>query len=133
MIGFGLLMAPVLFQELPSRQAAGNIAGEVITRLHWFGIVAAGFVLLGRSLWRRLDWVTVATAVILIMLVLNATFVRGSLDQVKGQMDRPIDEYSVTDPLRVEYNRWHSVSNYVGMGAVVLGLAVLLYWPVKER
>lgn len=128
MVGFGVLMAPVLFEKLPTRQAAGDVAGEIIWRLLWFGIVAAGFVVVLRLLSRRLDWIMVATVLIAGLLLFNATYVWDNLDRIQTQMDRPIDEYAVTDPLRVEYNRWHSMSNYVGMGAVLLGLVTLLGW-----
>lgn len=132
MIGFGLVMAPALFATSPTRQLAGNIAGQVIAHLMWIGVVVTAFIIVVHLLGRRFDWRAILVAVMLGLLVLNNTYVRAGLDDIQAQMDRPIDEYAVTDPLRVEYNRWHRLSSNVGVGAVLLGLVVLMGWPVDQ-
>lgn len=48
-------------------------------------------------------------------------------------MPLPIDSYSVTDPLRVEYNRWHRLSNNVGMIAVIAGVITLAGWRFSRE
>lgn len=132
MIGFGLVMAPALFATSPTRQLAGNIAGQVIAHLMWIGVVVTAFIIVVHLLGRRFDWRAILVAVMLGLLVFNNTYVRAGLDDIQAQMDRPIDEYAVTDPLRVEYNRWHRLSSNVGVGAVLLGLVVLMGWPVDQ-
>jgi hypothetical protein len=129
MVGFGAFMAPVLFGTVPSRQLAGNVAGQVIQSLSSFGVTMPILVILLHVLARRRwDWRLSALTAVLILNALNATYVRGGIDRAQAAMPRPIEEYAVTDPLRVEYNRWHRLSNNIGMGAVVLGLAVLGGW-----
>lgn len=129
MAGFGALMAPVLFATVPSRQLAGNVAGQVIAALSWLGVAVPVLVIVLHLLARRRwDWRMTALAAVLVLNALNATHVRGGIDRAQAAMPLPIEEYAVTDPLRVEYNRWHRLSSNVGTGALVLGVVVLAGW-----
>lgn len=129
MVGFGAFMAPVLFATVPSRQLAGNVAGQVIATLSWLGVAVPLLVIVLHALSRqRWDWRLTALVVILVLNGMNATYVRGGLDRAQAEMTRPIEAYAVSDPLRVEYNRWHRLSSNVGAGAVLFGLGVLTGW-----
>ena len=51
---FGLLVAPMAFQLLPSTRMAGTLVGPILTALHLYGVVAGGILalvawLLGRG------------------------------------------------------------------------------------
>lgn len=129
MVCFGAFMAPVLFATVPSRQMAGTVAGQVIATLSWFGVVAPALIIvLHVLLRRRWDWRLTLLTAVLVLNAANATYVRGGIDRAQAAMPRPIEEYAVTDPLRVEYNRWHRLSSNVGSGAVLLAIAALIGW-----
>lgn len=42
----GFIVAPALFQLLPERELAGNVAGHLFQAVHWIAVVAGGYVLL---------------------------------------------------------------------------------------
>src|SRR5690554_2125845 len=42
----GFIVAPTLFQLLPERALAGNVAGHLFQSVHWIAVVAGGYVLL---------------------------------------------------------------------------------------
>lgn len=129
MFGFGALTAPALFRIMPSRQMAGNVAGSVIANIDRLGIVAGAVILL-TLLWtgarrgrRAVGWLRPAMVAAMLLLTLaSATVVRGGIDAARARMDRPIEAYAQTHPLRVEYNRWHNLSTQVYGGIFVLGV-----------
>lgn len=129
MTGFGLFMAPALFATVPSRQLAGNVAGQVIATLSWLGVAVPLLVIVLHMLARRRwDWRLTVLVAVLVLNAVNATYVRGGIDRAQAAMPLPIEEYAVTDPLRVEYNRWHRLSSNVGSAALLLGIGVLGGW-----
>lgn len=42
----GLMVAPVLFAELPDTATAGTLAGALFSRMSWIGLVSGGLLLL---------------------------------------------------------------------------------------
>lgn len=132
MAGFGALVAPLLFQMLPSRSLAGDVAGAAIRRIDWAGAVLgllAVVALVRLAPARPLRWARLVLILGMIgVAIANETYVRGKLDAVERQMTRQIEEYAPGDPLRLEFDRWHRTSvNLWGInmaiGAVVLGWA----------
>lgn len=133
MAGFGVLTAPALFRIVPSRQMAGNVAGAVIGNIDRLGL-AAGVVILATLLWtaarlggRAVGWPRPALIAVMLLLTLaSATVVRGGLDAAQAKMDRPIEQYAATDPLRVGYNRWHNLSTRIYSGIFLLGASYVV-------
>lgn len=135
MLGFAFLVAPNLFGYLPSRQLAGNLSGIVLAAMDRAILVAAG-VSLAIALWqwrRELPGLANTLRVLLpalaIGLVLfSSLYVRPQLDAVQArQGGKPIEEFAPTDPLRLEYNRYHALSRQVftvntGIGALLIVL-----------
>lgn len=132
MVGFGALVAPLLFQMVPSRSLAGDIAGAAIRRIDWLGAglgVLAVVALVRTAPARPLRWLRLVLVLGMIgIAVANETYVRGRIDAVDAQRTRPLEEYAPEDPLRREFDRWHRTSvNLWGInmaiGAVALGWA----------
>lgn len=130
LLGFGLI-AQVLFDVIPSRQAAGEAAGAAIARLESLGLLLGAIALWAissRRRWdtsraRRLRWLAVLAMVV--VTALSATWVRGRLDAIQAQMDRPIEQYERTHPLRRSYGQWHGISLAMGALVTALGAAAL--------
>lgn len=134
MAGFGILFAPVLFRSLESRQQAGNIAGQVISRIHSLGLVTGGVLLVVTILqamdrsWREpLDLVNVLVVVAMLALTIYSVVTLSQrLQQVQGQIGRPIEELAEDDPLRQEYNRYHRLSRQLFGLTMLLGVILIV-------
>lgn len=135
-LAFGLI-TPLFFSVLPSRQLAGDLAGAALGRLQplWVAcLLVAAWSLTRRSRQdprpsRRLRWWLLVA--ILALVFLDLGWVQGRLRAVGAQMDRPIEAYERTDPLRQAYGRWHGVSQGVGTVAWVLTAGAWV-WAVAE-
>jgi hypothetical protein len=132
MFAFGALYAPVLFRSLSSRDQAGAIAGETLARIDALGLVTGGIMLVVTVLqaidggWRAIDLGRVLSAAVMLALVLLSSLsVRQRLEQIRQQMQRPIDELAPADPLRVAYNRYHSLSRLLFFLNMCLGVLLL--------
>jgi hypothetical protein len=132
MFGFGALYAPVLFRSLPSRDKAGQIAGETLARIDALGLVAGGIVSLVTILqamearWAPVDLLRVVIAVAMVGLVLfSAAVIRSRLTAIRAGMGKPIDEFAPEDPERVEYNRYHKLSTRLYSLVLLLGIILI--------
>lgn len=132
MVCFGALVAPALFRAVPSREVAGQVAAVTAGLDRWgmaaFGLAAVA--LLARWRHRHARWRLLPVLAGLAVVVVSATWVRGGLEAAKARMDRPIEQYAWTDPLRVEYNRWHRLSTQMGMAALALAGGALVWAAV---
>lgn len=131
--GFGVLFAPVLFTRLPTREQAGAIAGEVLARIDTLGLVTGGILLVVTALqaidsgWQAIDLGRLITALAMLALVIvSAGSIRPKLNAAKGRMEKPIDEYDPSDPLRAEYNQYHRLSRSMFMLNMLLGVLLIV-------
>jgi len=69
MCAVGFLVAPVLFARLPDRALAGDVAGLLLHRIDWIGLICGG-TLLGAVIWRRRGaWLRSARARLLVAML----------------------------------------------------------------
>lgn len=135
MTGFAVT-APQVFDAFgPNRQAAGDLTKVMIWRLTLTGLVLGILALIGllprlRQALNR--WRTALVAIALGLSLFGAYFIFPKMAQV--QPPNPIQTYAETDPVRVEYNRWHGYSRQVFGLAILLGAGVIAMGPLgKER
>ena len=135
-LGFALLEAPLLFHLLPSRDLAGQVAGQVVARLDtaaWIGFAAA-LVLVQGSRWllelpetellgpMRL-W-TAAGLLALLLCFASAGIVTPRLHALRVHMGAPVESLAPDQPDRVAYRKAHSLSRqFMGL-RVLLALAL---------
>lgn len=134
MAGFALT-APQLFAAFGSeRQRAGDLAGSMIWRLNFAGMILGAVALvallprirLGLNRWRA---GLVATA--LLLALTGALYIFPQLQQARPPV--PIEQLSAADPLRVRYNQWHKRSEQLfGVAILMVAGAVLLGPPGGE-
>ncbi|MFZ5827218.1 MAG: DUF4149 domain-containing protein [Bacillota bacterium] len=133
--GFAMA-APKLFRAFgPDRQAAGDLAGAIIYQLNAVGVVLGAIALLALlpRLKRGLNRLRALLLGGALALALATWFY--ILPQIEAaQPPRPIQEYAESDPARVNYNRWHKLSERVYGAAMFLGVGVIVLGPLgKER
>jgi hypothetical protein len=137
-LAFGILIAPLLFSSLPSRDLAGMIAGRIVSRLDIAAFVAfagaAALVLLPRYLQELGDedllgplrlW---GAAVIVALLVCFASsfIVSPKLRTLRATMNAPIETLAPDQPERAAYQRAHGISRqFMGLRLLLaIGLAL---------
>jgi|GEM_PF-1865333 len=136
--GFAIT-APRLFRAFGAdRQAAGDLAGEMIYLLNNIGLVLGVVALLALlpRIRRGLNrWRVLLLGGALVLALVTTFYVFPNLEA--AQPPNPIQTYAETDPARVAYNRWHKLSERVYGAAMFLGLGVILLGPLgsaeKER
>lgn len=138
MFGFGALFAPVLFRSLSSRSEAGSIAGETLARIDTLGLVAGGIMLVVTALqaidsgWESVNLSRLFIAgLMLALVVVSATAIRQKLEQVRHQMDRPIEQYGEEEPLRVEHGKLHRRSRLIFTVNMLLGALLIVLSAVR--
>jgi hypothetical protein len=135
---FFIAVAQSAFAVLPQREMAGAVVSRTLSVLN-FGGLAISLVLLLSSL----VGAAVANKVwlwaerILLLVVLAACgvgqFVIGlMLTSLRGQMaGKPIDEFAVDDPLRVQFNALHEYSVWILMAA--MAAALIAFFVMANR
>jgi hypothetical protein len=136
-LGFAVLMAPLLFRILPSRDLAGLIASKVVARLDIASFVAFGaamaLVLFPRWLQEIQDrdglgplrlW-GAATLVALLVCFASAFIISPKLHALRARMDGPVEALASDSPLRSSYQKAHSISRqFMGLRLLLaIGLA----------
>jgi uncharacterized membrane protein len=132
-IFFSFVVAPTAFSGiLPSRELAGRFVGHSLGALHWIGLVA-GLVFIATSLAysrmasgfaRPMSARNVFVALMLLLTAISLFSVTPRMDALKTSMG-VIDNVSITDARRIEFNRLHGRSVELEVGVLLMGLAVI--------
>jgi hypothetical protein len=123
----GGLVAPLLFQALPDRRLAGDVAGRLFETTTWVGFAAAAVVLVvqaRRGLPRPLGRIGMACAAAMVLVAAVGHFaVRPVLIDLRAQAaGQPV----MATELAVPFRRWHAVSGSLYLAAVLLGIGVVV-------
>ncbi len=132
MVFFSFAVAPSAFSALPSRHLAGMIVNSTLGKIEIIGLAIGSLLLLiqaaswrarsgeGRSRIIRLSLIGVMIA----CSALSRFWVSAALREIRNRIGN-IDELSLTDPLRVEFNDLHQYSVALMGAAMAAGVAVL--------
>jgi uncharacterized membrane protein len=131
LIFFSFVVAPAAFAVLPTRHLAGSVVARSLTSLHWIGIVS-GLVFLATSmLYARLHEgsahpVAVRHVLIMVMLLLTCISQFGITPRMHALRTAvgEIDNVSLSDPARIQFNALHVWSTRLEGGVFFLGLVV---------
>lgn len=133
-LGFGIFSAPVFFQELPSRDVAGRIAGIIIGRLDWaawaaFGI--AGLSWLGRwveemekELIGPLRLWNAAWLVALLMCLASTFILTPKISAIRARINAPVESLAPEHADRVAYNKVHGLSRNLFFLRILLAVGL---------
>lgn len=135
---FFIAVAQSAFAVLPQRELAGAVVGRALSVLNFGGLAVSILLLLtsliGAGIANRF-WLWAERILLLVVLSACAAgqFVIGlMLTSVRGQMGgKPIDEFAVDDPLRVQFNNLHEYSVWVLMAAMVA--ALIAFFVIANR
>ena len=146
--GFALLMAPLLFGLLPSRDLAGMIAGRVVARLDLAAWIAFGgaIALVQGCRWmmelREADvlgpmrlW-SAAAVLALLMCFTSAFIITPKLRVIRARMAAPVESFAPDHPDRAAYQKAHGISRQLMGLRLLLALALaagILALPRENR
>ena len=134
---FSFAVAPAAFSVLPTRELAGSVVNRTLLIINYSGLII-GLILLGSSyVWRRnANRIRLRFEQGLLLLLTAACavgqFVIGArLQNLRGQIGRPIDELATDDSLRVAFNNLHGYSVTILMAAMIA--AVIVFFLLARR
>ena len=132
-IFFAFVLAPTVFGVLPTRELAGNVVTRALTALHWMGIIS-GIVFLLSSIafshkkfaqTRPLSLINLLVVLMLALTLISQLAISPRMHALRAEMGA-IDNVSVTDARRIEFNRLHNWSTRTEGGVLFLGLVVVV-------
>jgi hypothetical protein len=144
LIFFAFVVAPTSFHLLASAHQAGLVVGGTLRILHWIGLIGGGiFILANIPLWFRAEvparvGFAVETALTIVMLAITAYSQFGILPAM--ERDRvaaggQVETADIENPVRVDFERLHVLSERLEGAVLFCGLAVVLFlaresqWP----
>ncbi len=124
----GYIVAPVLFQQLPDRQMAGQIAGRLFELIAVVGLSVGAYLLAfliarwgGAVIKRSVFWIVL---VMLLMAVMHLFGIQPLMAQLKlDALPRDVME----SVLRDRFATWHGISSILYLMQSLLGLWLALW------
>lgn len=129
------VVAPGVFGTLGSRDLAGATVGLVLSRLHLLGLLAGVVYLaaaagIGRSLVALTKPPALAVLLMLFLTIVSQRLVSPQMAGLRAQMGS-VDSTPRENPLRIEFDRLHSVSVRLEGSVLLLGIAAM-YLTVRN-
>jgi len=136
---FSFAVAPSAFSVLPSRELAGAVVNRTLAIVNYSGLII-GLILLASSFVRGQNtnrirrWLEQAGLLLLIAACAFGQFVIGArLQNLRGQIGRPIDEVAMDDPLRAAFNDLHGYSVTILLTAMIAALVTFFLLARRAR
>ena len=134
---FFIAVAQSAFAVLPQRELAGAMVSRTLAILNFGGLAIAIVLILtsfigAKSINRYSAWIER-----FLLLVVGAAcgigqFVIGLwLSMLRSQMAKPIDEVAADDPLRLQFDKLHTWSEWVLLIAMIAG--VIAFFVIARR
>ena len=125
----GLLVAPILFKSIDSRDLAGRVFGNILTA--WVFVAAVCVVVLvitaaitARRVRQNRRLVLGRLLALVPAAVLLGIFgwVMSRINTIQSSLTQPIQNYPANQNPRLEFDQLHSVSTNLVSGAILFGL-----------
>ena len=144
LVSAGALVAPSVFGVLQTwnasegRMLAGQVFGEVLMRLTWLSYAMSAIMFVTLTLHRLLGArplkyglrVGIMTTILLLMMAIGF-HVLPRVNAIQAQVTGPVSQLAAADPLRIEFERLHGLSNILFSIAALGGLA-LCWWEARK-
>lgn len=147
-LGFGILTAPGLFRIVPSRDLAGQVAGNAVANLDlaaWVVFTAALLLVYAGRWFAGIDdeaglgpirlWAAACLAALCLCLT-SSFIVTPKLQEIRARMHAPVESLPTTNPDRAAYDKAHGASRQLFFLRLILaaGLALTLSrLPVEKE
>ena len=136
---FSFAVAPSAFAVLPSRELAGSVVNRTLAIVNYSGCVV-GLILLASSFVSRRNAGKINLRLeqgLLLLLTAACAFgqfvIGARLRDLRGQINRPIDEVAIDDPLRLAFNDLHGYSVTILLTAMIAAAAAFFLLAGRAR
>jgi hypothetical protein len=132
---FSAVVAPSAFAVLPTKDLAGTLVGQSLSRLHALGLIAAiVFLIAGGAIAGSIRAFAkpgmIGVVLMVLLTAISQNKVTHRMNELRTAMVS-VEKTATDDPRRAEFDRLHSLS--VGLeGAVFLIGLVALYLTVRS-
>lgn len=125
-IFFAFVIAPSLFNIVPSQHVAGLVVARSLTALHWIGIFAAAvFLICSAAATQGLTKNFLVLTMLVLTLILQFGIVR-RMEQLRASIpNADVSTLAANDPTRAQFDRLHSYSTKLEGGVLLLGLITI--------
>ena len=131
-ITIAFIVAPALFQGLPSKAQAGQIATRIHRQFQGIQLLCMVVLLVSSAIilriWENMDTVVVIRYVLIFDMVVLAVFhgsvVMKQLRTIREQTPS-FDDLPENDPRRESFKYWHKISVILNLAILLSGLGVL--------
>ncbi len=132
MVTLGLLVAPLLFKTIESRDTAGRLFGNILKNWLWLGVacsltlvITALISLRARTESKPQRWFLIgrllAAAIVLVLIgVFGGILFR--MENIQNSLTGPIDSYPLDQNPRLEYDQLHKLSSNLLSAALFIAL-----------
>ena len=134
---FFIAVAQSAFAILPQRELAGALVSRTLAILNFGGLAISIILILtsfigAKNINRFSAWIERFLLLIVGAACGIGQFVIGLwLSMLRSQMGRPIDEVAADDPLRLQFDKLHTWSEWVLMIAMIAG--VVAFFLIARR
>jgi uncharacterized membrane protein len=131
-IFFSFVVAPALFNVLPTRHLSGLVVTRTLTTLHWIGVACGGVFLICSffEAYRTTGSVqglaarNVTVVVMMVATLISQTVVSTKMAALRAEMGE-IDTIPIADARRIAFNQLHRWSTGLEVVVLLLGLVTL--------
>lgn len=134
---FSFAVAPSAFAVLPTRELAGSVVNRTLAIVNYGGIII-GLILLASSYFSRQRVGRVKLRLeqgLLLLLTAACAFgqfvIAARLNDLRGQIGRPVEELAVDDSMRVAFNDLHGYSVTILLTAMMA--ALIAFFVIVRR
>lgn len=130
MWAIGYLVVPVLFQQLPSPQMAGSLAGKLFVLLSWTGLFSALILFLSYSIIDRAKWRFAVLLTITVFIAINLFYLTpeiASLREISGSAMQ-----TAGTELQRKFSLLHGIASGLFLLVSLLGLLLVIRQPEKH-
>jgi len=144
LVAAGALVAPSVFGVLQAwnasegRVLAGQVFGAVLIRVTWLSYAMGAIMFVTLTLHRLLGARPVKyglrvgiMAMMLLLMLATGFWLIPEVNAIQAQVAGPVSALDATDPLRVQFDRLHGISNILYSITALGGLA-LCFWEARE-
>ena len=122
----GYLVVPVLFQQLPTPQMAGSLAGSLFNLLSWSGIISALVLILIYSFIDRAKWRFAVLLLIVAFIATNLFFLTPEIAALRETAGTALQN----DPqLQSRFALLHGIASGLYLLVSLLGLLLVIRQP----
>lgn len=122
----GYLVVPVLFQQLPTPQMAGSLAGQLFILLSWLGLISALILAVTYSFIGHAKWRFAVLLLITVFIAINLFYLTPEIAGLREMAGSAIQKGT---ELHARFAMLHGIASGLYLLVSLLGLLLVIRQP----